>query len=282
MSKIFDVAACQFELEDGITKEQAIDLINQLPEGRIIPFFTSANNTSAAGFIAFDVFEKFGVQEIDEMIIKFIESIIEDQDKETDDGFYDFNGVSISLQYKPTGFAKGETTNEMCSSCMIEQEMPANSPSMCTCGDVMFPCSTCDDRVGNVYNDQVGTKDCEWEKDKGCWRFSYYSTYPSTSPVVMMKDRVEANNPDIPQGRRTGCVGDFAREYQTKRKCYAEFLCSIANRLQVEVTSIDLWEYAVAIYEFTSDEFFNEGTGGEFEWYVPTEAELEVMKSCFG
>lgn len=374
MSKIFDVVAFQFELEDGITKEQAIDLINQLPEGRIIPFFTSANNTSAAGFIAHNVFEKFEIEEMDELIIKFIETIIEDTKKENEDGFYNFNGVSISLQYKPSeidahgttecldmngnifipiedkeviydgnrysiyedhsgcteinaisidgktlqlkrsenygkeygyvveamrmdgnkfkysciwlcvegrGWQEAdtikderevffiqnilkeygielvdETTTEMCSHCMKEQEIPTNRASMCTCGDVIFPCSTCDEREGK--------KGCDWNKDKGCWRFSYYSALP-----------VKGNTD------RTGCIGDLSEEYQTKRKCCAELLCKVANRLQVVVCATDLWDIAATNFKFTSEEFLNEGTGGEFEWYVPTETELEVMKSCF-
>lgn len=191
MSKVFDVAAYQFELENGIEKDQAIYLIGQLPAGQIIPFFTSANNTSAAGFIAHNVFEKFGIEDIDELIIKFIESIINDQETETVDGLYDFNGVSISLQYKP---------------------------------------------------------------------------------IIVEVEPIE----DITVG-----VGDFSVAYQTKRKCYAEFVCSIANRLQVDVCDTEIWQLAVATFEFTTDEFFNEGTGGDFEWYVPTEAELKIIKTCF-
>lgn len=90
-------AFVQKPLDEGITVEEIIELVDKLECEQVIPIEVQANSSCAIGFISLDAAEELDYDY--DNLIRSVSKIIEDMDNETEYGNYDFDGFPVYIGY---------------------------------------------------------------------------------------------------------------------------------------------------------------------------------------
>lgn len=99
MDNKFDVALLEKAGEEGLTREEAISLIDKLREDYFYPIelLANVNEYSAMGFITVQTADRMDFDYESSGLHKFLASLMDDREYRTEDGAYEYHGVDIFL-----------------------------------------------------------------------------------------------------------------------------------------------------------------------------------------
>ena len=97
--KTFDVALIEKEGERGLAADEAARLFESLSEKEAYPveFFAREHESSAMGFAGASAMSKLDYDYDGSGLSAFVAEILDDMEKETADGEYEFKGLSIKI-----------------------------------------------------------------------------------------------------------------------------------------------------------------------------------------
>lgn len=99
-AKTFDVALIEKPGESGLSASEAAHLFESLSDSEAYPveFFAEEHESSAMGFAAASAMSKIDYDYDGSGLSAFVAGILDDAEKETEDGEYSFRGLSIRIE----------------------------------------------------------------------------------------------------------------------------------------------------------------------------------------
>ena len=93
---LYDVALIEKPLDDGLTKENVMDLFDMLNGYEALPIEVQGACSAAMGFITVPAAEQLDYYlDSDSAIASYLSLILNDMNKESENGFYEFEGLNI-------------------------------------------------------------------------------------------------------------------------------------------------------------------------------------------